>query len=891
VRRSGWGVSWILRLVLSGLPEEARERYGDGLLATVLDRLAEARRGGRMALTACAVRETLDLAAFVLSERRRSRETTGGRARRGALSREQTVQDFVVAVRQLRRQPGFASIAVLTLALGIGANAAMFSVVDAVLVRPLPYRDAGDLVRIRFTQGGADTGSMEVSLPDLADWQAEVRELAGLAAWASTAGGTVVDFGEEAEVIATGLVTWNTFELLGVPPLIGRGFEASDDVHGAAPVALLGEGLWRRRFGRDPAVLGRSLRIGGEDHTIVGVVPEEADFPVGSRLWLPVVSTVGPELTDNRQVAFLNVVGRIAPGSSVTSASTELEGIVERVTLPKHPQSRQGRAVFAPLREELVGGARAPLLVLMAASLLVLGIACANMANLQIVRGLGRRREYAVRGALGAGLGRLTRLSLVESGVLAALGLLAGLGLAHLTLAALLAMSPVSLFRGETIGVSGSVVAFASLLAILTAVLFGVLPIWHGARGQLAETLRQGRGVAGGAGRAQGAFVVAQVGLALVLLIGAGLLVRSFARMQSVDTGFERGTLMTDVALQGDAYQDPGRRLRFFEELVERTGGLPGVAAAGAVLARPFRGPNGFDAEFAILGRSDEEQAGYPFLNYEAATPGYFAAAGIPLLAGRGFEDSDDQDAAKVVIVSRAVAERFWPQGRALGERIKWGGTDAPGEWLEIVGIAGDARYRGVERVSLDAYVPARQSQWPLRTLVVRTDGDPEALLAGIRAELRRLDPEARAVEAATTARLIADSLQGPRFNTSVLGLFGLLALAIGAVGLYGVLAYDLALRTRELGIRMALGATPGGLVRLALRRGLWLTGAGLLLGLLAGSGLSRVVADQLFGVAALDPATFVATPLLLLAVGALASLIPARRAGRVDPLVALRED
>jgi putative ABC transport system permease protein len=747
-------------------------------------------------------------------------------------------------------------------------------------------------VRIRFTQGVADTGSMEASLPDLADWQPEVRQLSELAAYASTAGGSVVDFGEETEVVPTGLVTWNLVGLLGVPPLLGRGFAPGDDAFGAAPVALIGEGLWRRRFGGRPDVLGATVRVGGDDCAIVGVMPAEADYPVGSRLWLPVAATVDPALTENRQIAFLNVVGRLGAGASPDSASAELNGIVERVTHPKHPPSRRDRAELSPLREELVGDVEAPLLVLMAAALTVLGIACANVANLQIVRSIARRREYAVRGALGAGWARLLRLSLAESALLSGLGALAGLALARASLTGLTAMSPVTLFRSETIGLDAGAIAFAAALAAATAALFGALPIWHGTRPRLAEALRAGTRGLGTGGRTLDAFVVVQVGLAVVLLVGAGLLVRSFEAMQRVDTGFDPSrTLMADVALLSDAYADPAAQLRFFEELIERAESLPGVEAAGAVLARPFRGPNGFDAAFTIDGRSHEEQARQPYLNYEAATPGYLDAAGIPLLAGRGFADSDAAGAAPVAIVSRAVADRFWPQGDALGARLKWGGPEGEAPWLTVVGIAGDARYRGVETVSLDAYVPFRQSQWPPRTLALRAQGDPGALLPALRAELRRLEPDARLVDAATAGELAASSLQAPRFNTTLLTLFGTLALVIGAVGLYGVLSYNLARRTRELGLRLALGATRGSVLGLALRRGLWLTALGIALGIAGGAAATRLVAGQLFGVSPLDPSTFAATPLLLLAVGAAASLLPAHRASRVDPLAALREE
>ncbi len=792
------------------------------------------------------------------------------------------MQELRFAFRGLRRQPGFAVVAILTLALGIGANAAMFSVVHAVLLRPLPYSDADRLVRIRFAEGAEDTSSREASLPDIRDWRPELTQLVGLAAYASTAGGSAVEFGEDVEMIPVGFVTGNFFEILGVAPLLGRDLEPEDDAIGAAPVALIGEGLWRRRFGAQPGILGRSVRIAGHDHTIVGVVPTDVDYPVGSRLWVPVEATVDSTVIDNRSMAFLNVVARLAPEATIASADVELRGIVERVTHPKHPESRRAYPVFAPLREELFGDVEVPLLVLMAAAFTVLAIACANVANLQIVRGLARAREYAVRGALGARFVQLVRLSVVESTLLAALG----------ALAALVAMSPVTLFRGETIGVDATVIAFAALLATLTAFAFGVFPVWHGTRGRLAEALRRGSRTSAGVGRALDAFVVAQVALALVLLVGAGLLVRSFVKMRTVDTGFDRAhTLMTDIALFGDEYDEPEKRHQLYERLIERVQGLPGVVAAGGILARPFRGPNGFDARFTIQGRDPDSQEASAFLNYEAVTPGYFDAAGIPLLGGRDFAATDDADAPGAVIVNTSVANRFWPGDDAIGQRIKWGGPESTGAWLEIVGVVGDARYRGVERVTLDAYAPFRQGLWPLRTLVVRAEEEPTALLASLRRELTRIEPTAKAVDAATTREMVAASLQGPRFNTTVLVLFGVLAMAIGALGLYGVLSFNVALRTRELGVRMALGATRTSLLALALRHGLWLTGAGVALGLVGAFRLTRLVTGLLFGISPLDAATFVAMPTLLIAVAVLASLVPARRASRVDPLVALREE
>ncbi len=803
------------------------------------------------------------------------------------------MQDLRYAFRGLLRNPGFAAVAVLTLALGIGANAAIFSVVHAVLLRPLPYPEADRLVSVLELPVGQSETVVDVAYLDWADWRREVQGYDDLAAYASSSGGLVVEIENDAETLEGKLVTWNLMSLLGVAPLSGRLLEEADDRLGAERVALISEGLWRRRFGAEPETVGRTIRIGGEAHRIVGILPAGVEFPLGASLWLPVVPALDPMFTEQRTIGFLNLIGRLAPGVTAAQAKAELDAVIERVSNPLRGENQATRAELYPFAEALVGDTRTPLSILWAAAALVFLIACANVANLQLVRGLARRREVAIRAALGAGRARRMRLSLIEGAVLAAAGGVAGLALARWGLAAVMAWSPVTLFRQETIAVDGAVFGFGLALAAIIALASGLLPLveWRGLR--LGEQLREGAGRStAGAGhrRLLGAAVVAQVTLALVLLIGAGLLLRSLTRLHGLDVGFDRErTLTVALALLADEHGKPEVAHPLFDRMIERVEALPGVESAAGTLRRPLESPLGFDARFTLEGRPPDEQATYPHLNYLAVTPGYFETLGTPLREGRPFSGADRAGSPPVAIVSAATARRFWGSESPIGRRLKFGAPDSAGDWVEIVGVAGEVRSRVIESVSLDVYVPHRQSNWPLRNLVLRVAGEPLAVASAVRRELRAVDPDVRVSEIATAGDLVARSTARPRFHTLLVAVFGALALSIGAVGIYGVLAHSMALRRRELGVRMALGATPGDVLRLALGAGLRQAAMGVGLGLAVAFAASRVLASVLFEISTRDVVTFVAAPAVLLAVAVVACLVPAWRASRVDPLEVLR--
>lgn len=805
------------------------------------------------------------------------------------------MNEIRLAVRTLLRRPGFALAAVLTLALGIGGSTAIFSVVHAVLLRPLPFRAPDRLYRLEQVLVREPGTTVETTLPSLEGWRREVEGVEALAAYATSAGTSVLETEGTTILVRERLVTGNLFRVLGVRPLEGRLLSEEDDVFGGPRVAVVGEALWRGRFGSDPGLIGRTVELSGEPTEIVGVVPAGVEYPLGTEVWAPIKPGVPKGLAET--AGFLNPVVRVAEGRTTDQARQEMDRVIDRVTNADAPANAHTRARFTPIRQTLVGSVETPLWVLLGASGLLLVIACANVASLQVVRAVAGRRELAVRVALGAGRGRILARSLAESAVLSGAGSALGLALAAWGVPLLTAASPVTLFRDDLVGLSGPVLLFALGAAALTSLALGGVPAVRPLGGLLPDALRAGeRGSTGGRGarRALSAIVAGQVGLAMVLLLAAGLLVRSYAELSTRDPGFDRkGVLTLDVPLRSARWQGKEGSDRFFREVIPRLEGLPEVEAAGAVLLRPLEGPVGYDYPFTIEGRPAEEQARYPFLNYEAVTPGYLSAMGIRLLEGRGVRPSDGPDAPPVAVVSRAVADRFWPDGGPVGERIKWGPPSSDNPWLTVVGVTEDARYRSFESVSLDVYVPYRQSPWQLQHLVVRRagGGDPTALAGAVRREIRRLDPEANPVRLATTGELIAGSLAEPRFTTLLLGLFAAGALGLGLVGIYGVVAYTVALRTRELAVRMALGAGRSRILGLTLKGGLGPALIGIGGGVAVGLVGSRYLAGLLFGVSPLDPATFAAVPLLLLTGVGAACLLPAWRASRLAPREVLAGD
>jgi putative ABC transport system permease protein len=796
-------------------------------------------------------------------------------------------QDVRHAGRRLLRAPGFTLVAVLTLALGIGANSAMFSVVNAVLLRPLPLEEPERLVRL-FTVERAPT---EVSGPDFMDFRAQARmlELAAMERESRTLTGA-----GEAERVRVGVVTPGFFELLRASPVLGRTFAEEEMEPGRHRVAVLSHGFWRQRFDADPGVVGRTVRLDGEEHEVVGVAPPGFDYPDERALWVPVVRE-GMFATSRRAV-YLTVLGRLREGVTLERAEAEVGTIAARLE-EAYPESNTGvGATLRPLREVVVGDTRRPLLVLLGAVGFVLLIACANVANLVLARAATREGEFAVRMALGAGKGRLVRHLLTESLLLGALGGAVGLLLAVGGTRLLVALGPEGIPRVETVGVDATVLAFTAGVALLTGVLFGLAPALQVRRASLGTLLRGGgRGAAGGRGnRVRAGLIVAETALAVVLLVGAGLLLRSFTGLVRVDPGIRsEGVLAFGLALPEARYAEEHRVRAFHADLLERLESIPGVGGAGSVLVLPLSGTS-VSLGFAVAGRDPLPAGQRQTMQMRIASEGYFPAVGIPLVRGRSFTAQDREGSPPVVVLNEAAVRRFFPGEEPLGQRILLGWVrDSVPIGGEVVGIVGDVRHFGPgEEPPPEIYLPLSQVPNPAMNVVVRTTAaDPLALAGAIRAELRALDPELAPGEIRPLDRVVSERVAQPRLYALLLSLFAAVALVLAAVGIFGVMSYSVAQRTREIGIRMALGAAAPAVQRLVVGRALLLTLAGLGLGTLGALALTRLLEGQLYGVAAADPATFLAAAALLAGVALLAGYLPARRATRVDPLVALRSE
>ncbi|HUQ83266.1 MAG TPA: ABC transporter permease, partial [Gemmatimonadaceae bacterium] len=802
-------------------------------------------------------------------------------------------QDAAIALRQLRRGPGFAIVATLTLALGIGATTAVFAVVDAVLLRPLPFRDPSSLVLVkRERPGGAP---VEMTYPEYRDVRDGARFFDGLAASPSAIPPSTWTDGTSNEPVAATSASGNLFDVLGARALLGRTLTPEDDRRGAAPSLVLGYGVWMRRFGGNGAVIGQRAELNGTQYTIVGVMPRGFEYPRGAEAWIALVPAIDT-LVDNRQIAFLNVVGRVRSGVSMTAARHEAERLLaQSAAAAGIPAASVAAPQLTSLEDELLGGARRGMIVVLAAAALVLLVACANVANLLLARAATREGEIAVRTALGAGRGRLVRQFLAEALVLAGIGTVLGLGACFLARGAIGAMVPADLYRAGAVEVDVRVAGFTALLMVATTLLFGVLPAFRGTRVQPGSVLRAATGrttSAGSARRTQRSLVAAEVALAVVLLIGGGVLLRSFARLNAAPLGFDRTHALTaEIFLPEARYGDLAKARTFYRDAVARLTQLPGVSGAGGVLLRPLAGPDGFDYPLTLEGSDADTQRRQPLVNYEAMTPGYLQAAGIPLLQGRDITAADNETSSRVAIVSAAMAKLFWPNASPIGKRLKWGAPDSPAPWIEVIGVAGSARYRDPRTETLDVYVPYTQSPWRLNHLVVRAAGDPASLAASVRAALREIDPEARATQVATVGELASVALRQPRFQVTLVGTFAALALLLGAVGIFGVVSFATARRTRELGVRMALGARGSDVQWLVVGETLRTVGVGVAVGMVAAIAGARVLRALVYDVSATDPLTFVVVPVIVVAVAVLAAIIPARRASRVDPVAILRMD
>ncbi len=817
----------------------------------------------------------------------------------------QTLQDLRFSLRLLARSPGFTVVAVLTLALGIGANAAIFSVVNAVLLKPLPYRAPERLVSIysRFPREGFD--HFWISPP-------EYQELRQMAASFEDIGGyrnqAVNLSGKERPLrVAATYATASTLATLGVPAERGRWFSAAEDrPHGEAAV-LLGDDLWRRAFGADPGIVGRRILVDGVDSTVVGVMPAGAQIG-GQRVdaWLPV--KLDPQ-SQNRGNHFLNLVARLRPGVSLQGARAELAGLVERwraLAGPgKHaPEPQRHPLVIAPLLDDTVGDARPALHLLWGAVGFVLLIACANVANLQLARAEGRQREVAVRTALGALRGRLLRQFLTESLLLALAGGVLGLLLAAWGVRALLAANPESIPRFAEIGVDPRGLLFTFLVSVAAGIAFGLAPALHTRGGAAFAALKEGgqRTTAGGARqRLRRGLVVAEVTLAAVLVVGAGLLIRSFWQLQQVDPGFQpQGLLTMELALPPASYPAPAQVAAFVDRLTERLAALPGVESAAAMNGLPPR--REVDANDTMFEGVPEDPKGPPHNVdfWQFVSRDYFRAMRIPLVAGRFFGAQDGAlgpgaGGGGVAVINETMARTFWPGKDPIGRRVRAGRDTA---WLTIVGIARDVKQQGLDQKTgtelyfLEPQAPATAGYSPYTFYVVlRGLRDPMLLAAAARAEIARLDPSLPVAHLQTMQRVIHQSLARPRFVTLLVMLFAAVALALAAVGTYGVLAYSVEQRTQEIGVRMALGAQVQGILAMVLRQGLGLVASGLVIGLSLAIVLRRVLASLLFGVSPSDPLTLAGVAAVLGLTAAAACYLPARRAAAVAPAVALRHE
>ena len=800
------------------------------------------------------------------------------------------MRDLRYALRSLARNRGLSAAAILVLALGIGANSAIFSVIQAVLLSPLPYHDPDGLVRLYERDVVGSNPFNMISAQNFYDWQKEAASFSSMGYY----GEENVDYspsdGGLPEKLNGTICDSGFFPTLGVQPVLGRFFREDDDRPDADRVAVIGSSLWRRRWGGSPAALGSQVRLNGEMHTIIGVMPAAFDYPSATvQVWLPAGRMLRPNFKQMRGNHRFNAVARLKAGVAVAQARTELDGIAARIKA-QYPGILTGKGGnVAPLADRMVARVRPLLVVLLGAVACVLLIACVNVGNLLLARAIAARREVAIRAALGAGRGRIIRQFLTESLVLSLCGAALGTILAFTGTGALIKMAGY-IPRIDTVRVNGGVLAFTAGIAILTGLLVGLVPAWTSAAGKLSEAMQEG-GRSNTAGRGRGLFrdglIAAEVALSLMLLTGAGLMLKSFTRIRAVDPGFRADHVLTvDFSLPAQRYRTPAQVAQFYRDLLDRARAIPGVESAGLVTVAPLQG-HYMDNVFTVEGRPPLPAGQFLDAVVRSADPDYFHAAGIRLVRGRVFTAAESLDAADKAVISESMAGMFFPNEDPIGKRLRL----SPKDVYEIVGIVGDARQKLASAPEPTMYFPILRGNVSSGSLLVRTTGDPNLLSLPVQKQMRLMDADLPAVTVRTMDEIMWGSTQQNRFGLILIGLFALLAVILAAIGLYGVLAYSVGRRTGEMGLRMALGATGGDITRLVVVQGLKPVAAGIVTGIGGALLAGGYIRTLLYEVAPNDSGVMVSVAVVLIGITLAACAIPAWRATRIDPACALRTE
>jgi predicted permease len=801
---------------------------------------------------------------------------------------ETLLQDLRFGFRSLVKNPGFAVVAIITLSLGIGANTAIFSVVNGVLLRPLPYSEPDRLMMAYISRGQSPTGKAPLCQADFLDWKSQNQAFESIAAYSTNR----FNFsGEESpEQVPGALVTADFFNTLGVQPAVGRAFLPDEDKAGGGQTLVISDGFWRRHFGANPGILDHQITLNSKAYTIIGIMPAGFSFPDKDiELW--VAERLAPT---RRGPYYMRGLARLRPDVTIEQAKAEMSVIAARVQEQTNSQDKDVTWTATSLTDATVGDIRTTLWLLAGAVLFVLLIASANVANLLLARATGREKEMSIRLALGASRARLLRQLLTESLLLAMCGGTIGLLLAVWGIDLLLAISPADIPRLQEVNIDGRVLGFTLLVATLSGLIFGLAPALQSSRLNLNTSLKEGgrnNTESAGKRRMRNTLIVAEIALSLMLLVGAGLMMKSFIKLQSVSPGFKPEQILTmNLSLPRAKYDNSEKVISFYQQLINQVKTVPGVEAAGVTISLP---PNKLTISdnFTIEGKPVAQGSSEPIVPIIFSSPDYFNVLGVPLIDGRFFNDADKANSPSVVIINQTFAERYFPNENPVGKRLKAGrGEKNTNPWMEIVGVVGDIKYTGLDAKPEPAYyLPIAQVGWRDTYLAVRTSSNPITLAPALRQEIRALDKDLPVTNITTMEQLLAESVAQPRFRTLLLGIFAVVALILASVGIYGVISYTVTRRTNEIGIRMALGAQTSEILKLVIRQGMTLAVVGVGIGIAASLALTQVLEKLLYEVSVTDSATFAGVAGLLSLVALLACYIPARRATKVDPMIALR--